>query len=315
MRPKQWHRRDVLRTAAIVPFAAAAHLRGSADQAVKWSSGTTPPRLNAPANAVDCHHHIYDTRYPVDPTSTLRPGEATVADYRAFQRRIGTSRNVVVQPSTYGIDNRCTLDATAAFGSTARAVVVVNDTVSRAELERMHGLGARGVRFNLSQAGATTVEMLEPVAKRVNDLGWHVQINAPPATIMEMMPILRRLASPIVFDHLAHIPPGGGVTHPLFDAVRSLIDKGRTWVKLSGAYEDAVAGPPYGGSSAIARAYAKAAPERCVWGSDWPHPTEQQRTPLPDDAAIFDLLLDWAPDEQARHRVLVTNPAALYDFP
>ena len=311
----QWHRRDLLRTAAAVPFAAAAGLRAPAAQAVKWSSGTEPPRLKAPANAVDCHHHIYDTRYPVDPTSTLRPGEATVADYRAFQRRIGTSRNVVVQPSTYGIDNRCTLDATAALGATARAVVVVNDSVSGAELERMHGLGARGIRINLAQAGATTVDMIEPLSKRVTDLGWHVQINAPAETITAIMPILRRLPSPIVFDHLGHIPASAGVTHPLYAAVRSLIDKGRTWIKLSGAYDDARTGPPYGGSSAVARAYVKAAPERCVWGSDWPHPTEQRRTPLPDDAAIFDLLLDWVPDEQARHRVLVTNPAALYDFP
>jgi predicted TIM-barrel fold metal-dependent hydrolase len=118
-----------------------------------------------------------------------------------LQRRIGTSRNVIVQPSTYGTDNSCTLDALVAFGPTARAVAVVDTTVSDAELKRMNGLGVRGIRFNLAQAGATTPEMIEPLSKRVNDLGWHIQINAPAAKIIEIKDILNRVPSPIVFDH------------------------------------------------------------------------------------------------------------------
>src|SRR5246127_2941342 len=237
--------------------------RDAAAQQVKWSEGTEPPKLKAPPNACDCHHHIYDAKYPVDPKAVLRPADALVEDYRAFQKRIGTSRNVVVHPSTYGIDHRVTWDAVAAFGPRARTVVVVNDTVSDAELKRMHEQGARGIRFNLAQAGATTPEMIEPLSKRVNDLGWHIQINATAATIMEIRPILARVPSPIVFDHLAHIPEPEGINHPLFGQVRSLIDKGRTWVKLSGAYADTKVGPPtYSDSSAVARAYVKAAPER-----------------------------------------------------
>ena len=239
-------------------------------------------------------------------------GFALVEDYRALQKRIGTSRNVIVQPSTYGIDNRCTLDATVAFGPTARAVVVVNDTVSDAELKRMHGLGARGIRFNLAQAGATTPEMMMPLSRRVNDLGWHIQINAPPAKIMEVMPILDKVPSPIVFDHLAHVPD---VNDPLFGEIRKLLDKGRTWVKLSGAYADTKVGPPtYADRTAVARAYVAAAPERCVWGSDWPHPTEHSKQ-LPDDAVLLDLLTEWVPDEKVRRRILVENPATLYDYP
>jgi D-galactarolactone isomerase len=120
------------------------------------------------------------------------------------------------------------LDAVAAFGPQARAVVVVNDTISNAELKRMHEQGARGIRFNLAQAGATTPEMIEPLSIRVNDLGWHIQINAPATKIIEIMPILDRVPSLIVFDHLAHIPEPQGVNHPLFAQVRALIDKGRT---------------------------------------------------------------------------------------
>src|SRR5438093_2068383 len=189
-------------------------------------------------------------------------------------------------------------------------------TLFRSELKRMHALGVRGIRFNLAQACATTPEMMEPLSRRINDLGWHIQINAPAAKILEVMPILERVPSPIVFDHLAHIPQPEGVTHPLYTKVRALMDKGRTWVKLSGAYADTKVGPPtYADSSAVARAYAKAAPERCVWGSDWPHPSEQAKQQLPDDGVLFDLLSDWVPDEQVRHRILVENPATLYDLP
>src|SRR5437764_4748319 len=316
MERREWNRRDVLKAVSMAAAAGALDGRvGHADaQTVKYAAGTEGPKLKAPAHATDCHHHVYNAKFPVDPRSTLRPGDALVDDYRALQKRIGTARNVLVQPSTYGTDNRCHLEALAAFGPTARMVAVVDDTVSIEELKRMHALGVRGIRFNLAQAGATTPEMMEPLSKRINDLGWHIQINAPAAKIIEVMPILERVPSPIVFDHLAHIPQPEGVNHPLFANVRALMDKGRTWVKLSGAYADTKVGPPtYADSSAVARAYAKAPPERCVWGSDWPHPSEQSKH-LPDDAVLFDLLTDWVPDEKVRHRVLVENAATLYDF-
>ena len=190
-------RRAVLKamSAVAVAGAGAARPQPAAAQQVKRSAGTEAPKLQAPADATDCHHHIYDARYPADPRSTLRPGDASVEDYRALQRRIGTSRNVIVQPSTYGTDNSCALDALAAFGPTARAVVVVDTSVADAELTRMNGLGVRGIRFNLAQAGATTPAMIEPLSKRVNDLGWHIQINAPAAKIIEIKDILSRVPS------------------------------------------------------------------------------------------------------------------------
>src|SRR6266849_4323818 len=155
-----WDRRDVLLAASAGAAAAilGAGSREAHAQQVKWSEGTEAPKLKAPPNSCDCHHHIYDAKYPVDPKSTLRPGDALVEDYKAFQKRIGTSRNVIVQPSTYGIDNRVTLDAVAKLGEQARAVVVVNDTISDAELRKMHEQGACGIRFNLSTGGATTPE-------------------------------------------------------------------------------------------------------------------------------------------------------------
>jgi predicted TIM-barrel fold metal-dependent hydrolase len=258
--------------------------------------------------------HIYDSRFPVAPTAKLKPPDAAVDDYRRLQKRLGTTRAVVVTPSTYGTDNACTLDAMAKLGGTARGVAVVDASVADAELKRLNDLGIRGIRFNLVQAGATTIEMLEPLSKRVHDLGWHVQIHMLADAIVENSDLLKRLPSPIVFDHRARIPEPAGVDHPAFALVLSLLDKGHAWVKLSGAYMDTRTGPPaYADVSKVARAYVKAAPERMVWGSDWPHPTEKADS-KPDDAILFDLLADWAPDEATRNRILVDNPAALYGF-
>ncbi|MFZ0601567.1 MAG: amidohydrolase family protein [Roseiarcus sp.] len=283
-------------------------------QTVPWSSGTEAPKLKAPPNACDCHMHIYNSRFPVAPNAKLRPPDATVDAYRLFQKRIGTTRNVVVTPSTYGTDNSCTLDAMAKLGPTARGVAVVDTSVTDTELKRLNGLGIRGIRFNLVQSGATTIDMLEPLSKRVNDLGWHVQIHMLSKQIVEAADLLQRLPSPIVFDHMARMSEPVGVNDPAFALVMRWLDGGRTWVKLSGAYVDTKVGPPsYADVSKVARAYVKAAPEQLVWGSDWPHPTEKADS-KPDDAVLFDLMADWAPDEKVRNRILVDNPAALYGF-
>jgi D-galactarolactone isomerase len=309
-------RRTFLTGAGLAALAAMAGIDvrdGRAQDQAPFSSGTEAPRLKAPANACDCHMHFYNSRYPVAPTATLRPPDAGVRDYRLLQKRIGTTRNVIVQPSTYGTDNSCTLDTMAQIGPTARAVTVVDTTVSDEELKRLDALGVRGIRFNLVQAGATSIEMVEPLSKRVNNLGWHVQIHMLASQIVQIEDLLRRLPSPIVFDHLGRITQPAGTIHPGFRVIRKLLDKGNTWVKLSGAYHDSKVGSPtYSDVSEIAQAYVQAAPERMLWGTDWPHPT--QKTAKPDDAALLDLLLDWAPDESTRHRILVENPEVLYGF-
>ena len=300
--------------AAVVAAGGFDRSRAQGLQPAPWTSGTETPMLKAPPNACDCHMHIYDSRFPVAPNAKLRPPDATVDDYRLLQKRIGTTRNVVVTPSTYGTDNSCTLDAIMRLGASARGVAVVDTSVADAELKRLDGLGMRGIRFNLVQSGATTIDMLEPLSKRVNDLGWHVQIHMLGDQIVEVAELLQRLPSPIVFDHMARIPQPAGVDHPAFAFMLKLLERGRTWVKLSSAYQDSKSGPPaYGDVSKVAKAYVNAAPERMVWGSDWPHPTEKADA-KPDDAVLFDLLDDWAPEEAIRDRILVDNPAALYRF-
>jgi D-galactarolactone isomerase len=281
---------------------------------VPHSSGTEPPKLKAPANACDCHMHIYDPRFPPPGPTARMQTNAAVAQYRLLQKRIGTTRTVVVTPSAYGTANGVTLDAITQLGN-ARGVAVVHDSVSDAELTGLGEGGIRGVRFTLFDpaTAVTTIEMIEPLSKRVNDLGWHVQILMRADQIVDAADLLARLPSPIVFDHMGRLPQPEGAGHPAFAVVRRLLDRGRTWMKLSGAYMDTKVGPPtYADKGRIVQAYLKAAPERMLWGSDWPHPTEREK---PNDAALFDLMGEWAGDEATRQRVLVTNPAQLYGFP
>ena len=314
-------RRTFIKGASMAALAATTSgisLRQGHAQQVPNSVGTAPPKLKAPANACDCHHHIYDpARFPMPPSPRPAPSNGTVADYRLLQKRIGTTRSVIVQPRNYAIDNEVTLDALAQLGANARGVAVVHPTITDAELKRFNDAGVRGIRFSLGDPATAVVkaDMIEPLAKRIANLGWHIQFNVDGEQVVELADLLRRLPTPLVFDHLAHPPLPAGIEHPSHAIVRGLIDKGRTWVKLSGAYSNTKIGPPdYPEATKIAQAFVKAAPERLVWGSDWPHPGLPDNN-KPDDALLFDLLTEWAPDEATRNRILVSNPEALYGFP
>jgi predicted TIM-barrel fold metal-dependent hydrolase len=282
------------------------------------SSGTDAPKLNAPANACDCHMHIYDeARFP-----PARPGpqsrmqkDASVAEYRLLQKRNGTTRTVIVTPAAYVTDNRVTLDGIQQLGATnTRGVAVLHPTVTDAELKSLADGGIKGIRFTVFDpaSAAVSIDMIEPLAKRVAGLGWHLQIHMRGDQIVENGDMLQRLPTPVVFDHLGRLPQPTPLDHPAYKIIRAMLDKGRTWMKLSGAYMDTKVGAPtYADKHAVVQAYIKAAPERVVWGSDWPHPTEKDK---PNDATLFDLFSEWAPDEAQRTRILVTNPEALYGF-
>jgi predicted TIM-barrel fold metal-dependent hydrolase len=315
-------RRTFIKGAAMAGIAATTSGIGARQghaQAVPNSVGTAPPKLKAPRNACDSHHHIYDpARFPMPPSKgRAAPSNGTVLDYRLLQKRIGTTRSVVVQPRNYAIENEVTIDALKQLAPNSRGVVVVHPTIADAELKRFNDAGVRGIRFSLGDPATAVVkpDMIEPLAKRIASLGWHIQFNVDGEQIVELEDLLRRLPTPLVFDHLAHPPLAEGTGHSSHRIVRSLIDKGRTWVKLSGAYSNTSVGPPsYADATKIAQTFVKGAPERLVWGSDWPHPGLPDNN-KPDDALLFDLMTEWAPDEAVRNRILVTNPEALYGFP
>jgi len=285
-------------------------------QPVPNSSGTSLPRFKAPADACDSHVHIYDPRFKMKWPNLRAVTDASVTQYRMLQERLGTARVIVVQPAAYGIDNAVTVDAVAQMGiDKARGIAVLHPAVTDTELVALDKGGIRGLRFTLHEprTAVTSVDMIEPLAHRVGRLGWHVQLHLRGEQIVEMADLIDRLPGTIVFDHMGRMPQPQGTRHPALAIVKREIDKGRAWVKLSGPYLDTQTGAPrYADVKAVARELAKHAPERCVWGSDWPHPTEP--TDKPDDAVLLDLLQEWALDEATRRRILVDNPATLYGF-
>jgi predicted TIM-barrel fold metal-dependent hydrolase len=271
--------------------------------------------FTAPDGATDCHHHIYDPRFAYNPKAVLKPPFATVTDYKALQKKLGTSRNVMVQPSTYGTDNRCLMDVLAQLGENCRAVCVVNSKVTDAELKTLHEAGARGVRVQFGLGNPVGADEVMPLAKRIAAMGWHIQCNMPPEQLVQMEQLFLSLPVPVIIDHLGRAVDTKG---PQYVTVRKLLDSGHGWVKLSGAYLYGGGTPPdYAGASAAAKGYIKAAPERCVWGSDWPHPDATKilnPVAMPDDVTLLNLMAQWAPAPALRHRILVENPEKFYGF-
>lgn len=307
-------RRSLLRAAALGASASLLPSQSIAAElvAVPHSTGTAPPRLVAPAGACDSHIHIADARFRAD--FPARFAGATLADYRLLQRRIGTRRAVIVQTKIHGMDHSCLIDALRQMGPDGRGIGVLPPDTPMDEYKRLDAAGVRGLRFSVwNPADAvTTLDMIEPVARRIADLGWHIQLHALGDQIAAAGDMLGRLPCPLVIDHMGRLPPKEGIEHPAYATIVGLLDSGKAWLKLSGAYLNTEKGPPcYEDASRVARAFCRANPERLVWGSDWPHATEAIK---PDDALLFDLLASWVQDEADRKRILVTNPEALYGF-
>lgn len=276
---------------------------------------SAPPKTKAPAATCDTHLHIYgpQDRYPVAPTSPFPVPDAPVAAYRKVMARLGIERAVIVQPSAYGKDNRCTMDAVAELGDAARAVAVVDMSTSDDELERLTRAGARAVRFHMMPGGVLPWDELDAIAARVQDFGWHIQLQLDGRLLPARRAQIESWPGRIVIDHtgkfLEPVPPGD----PAFRVLLDLVGSGRFWVKLSAPYETSKKGPPdYADVGALALALIEAAPERMLWATNWPHPSAQDNPP--DDATMLDMLAHWCPDQATRNRILADNPAKLYDF-
>jgi predicted TIM-barrel fold metal-dependent hydrolase len=273
------------------------------------------PIHSTPSEAWDCHVHIFGPveQYPFTPNRSFTPPEASLAAYRRMLAALGIAHAVIVQPSVYGTDNRCTLDSVAAAGGRWRGVAVVDPGVSEQELERLHAAGFRGVRVNVLFRGGLTLGALERLARTIAPLGWHLQLLLDGRDLVELAPRLRQLPVQIVIDHMGHVPTSAGVEHPGFQILLQLVREGRCWVKLSGAYRlSAELHYPYDDVVPFARALIEADASHMVWGSDWPHPAVSGS--IPKDAQLLDLLAVWAPDTEMRRRILTENPARLYGF-
>ena len=277
-------------------------------------SASTRPRLKAPPHACDTHMHFYDNRFPKHPDGPTPPGNFPVAPYRELQARLGIERVVVVQPNAYQDDNRCTLDAIAQLGRNAKGVGVIKPGASDAHIEALSRGGICGIRFMTFPGGALHWDVMDELAARVHAFGWHAVVQLDGRTLPEREAQIRRLPGRFIIDHVGKyiepVPPD----HAAFKALLRLVETGRCWVKLSAPYEVSKTGAPgYEDVGALAKRLVQAAPERMLWASNWPHPTAPKDN-MPDDANLLDLLLEWAPDEAVRRKILVDNPAELYGF-
>ncbi len=272
------------------------------------------PRLRAPPGAVDTHFHIFgpEKEYPFLPVRLFTPPDATVESYLTLHRTLGLTRAVLVQPSMYGTDNRRQLDAAAKMDISTRAIVVVPLTVSDAELNDLYARGARGVRFITTQPGGLSPDQLEHFAARLGALGWHIQLMLSPDHLIELAPRLAKLRCSIVIDHIGDVRSALGVDQPAFQALLRLLAGGQCWVKLSAGYHHSDQAPPYRETIPLIHELVEARPDRLFWGSDWPHANHPGT--MPNSTDLFDLMLDWVPDESTRNRILVDNPQRFYGF-
>ncbi len=274
------------------------------------------PAFRPPPGACDCHMHIYGPAetYPSAPNSPFPPvAGGDIAAYLKVRETLGLTRAVVVQPSVYGFDNRATLDAMAILGEDARGVAVVPPDVSDAELERLTRLGIRGIRFFMIGGGALGWDDLEPLAARTAAYGWHVQMQMDGRLLHEQADRLARLPGTLVIDHNGKFLEPVGLDHPGFTALQRLLDGGRTYVKTSGVYETSRVGAPgYSDVAALARALIAHAPERCLFATNWPHPSKPGNPP--DDSALVDLFRDWCGSDAVAAKIMTDNAATLYGF-
>jgi len=270
------------------------------------------PKITTPKGTCDTHIHFFNSIFPSAPTALFTPPDAWVNDYQAIQKRLHLERVVVVQSTTYGTDNSCQLEAMKSFGQNARGVVIADTSISDNELARLTDLGVRGIRFHMLPGGVVPWDILEEMASRVHNFGWHVQLQMNGRELPEREDMLKRLPCELVIDHVGRFMGPVSTSDKAFKTLLRFLETGRCWVKLSAPYESSKSGPPdWTDIIPEARALANAAPDRMLWASNWPHPG--QINP-PDEADLLDLLLDWVDDETVLNKILSDNPAKLYGF-
>ncbi len=275
---------------------------------------TRRPRVQFPAGACDCHAHVFgpQDRFPYLPNAGYIPPDALPEVYAGMLTTIGCQRAVLVQPSVYGTDNRCMVAALTSGVFSFRAVAVVEENIDDAELQALHRAGTRGVRINVaSKTAGLTMAQAPALAARIKPLSWHLQffvrVGQSPAFERE----IARLPVPCVIDHFAHAHAANGVQSPEFGVLLRLARLEHVWFKLIGPYRISTQWPFHPDVAPLARALVAAAPDRCVWGTDWPHPNAAN---MPNDGDLADALGEWLPDAAVRRKVLVDNPGRLYGF-
>jgi 2-pyrone-4,6-dicarboxylate lactonase len=285
---------------------------------------TRKPSFALPPNSCDTHFHIFGPpeEFPFAPTRQYTPPAAPLEHYLNMAAVVGIERGIVVQPSVHGLDNSVTLDAIKQAGGRFRGVARIDDKTPTSEIKKLHEGGIRGIRFNLLDRprGNVALDVFDRALERIAEFGWSVDLHIDPKNLLEQEKRIRALPAPVVVDHLARVDPADGLAQPAFQLLLDLLKNDRFWVKVSGAdklCKNGVGfylGLPYIDVVPFARAAIATAPDRVIWGTDWPHSNNFTPGKTPNDGDLADLLLQFASDEKTRKKILVDNPARLYGF-
>lgn len=278
----------------------------------------SPRAFTPPPDACDAHCHVFGPadKFPFSPDRKYTPPDAGLDDFQRLQDKLGLSRAVFVQASCHGTDNSAMLDALRRGQGRYAGVAMIDETFDDGDLAELHEAGVRGTRFNFVRhlGGAPDLDRFWRIVERVESLGWHIVLHFDAADLPAYGELLDRMPCPYIIDHMARVDASvaDGLDQQPFQALLDLLKDERCWVKVSGAERLTAGGaPPYDDVVPYAQAIIGAAPDRVLWGTDWPHPNVRH---MPDDGDLGDLLAEIAPDEATRNRILVTNPTRLYDF-
>jgi len=281
-----------------------------------YDPDTKTPRFKMPAGACDCHFHIFGPadRFPFVPGRLERAFEAPREALETVHGTVGVERGVIVHGFTHGTDLSVTLDAIRTGGGRYRAVALVDDDITNDRLRELNDAGVRGVRYSVILGGqALRTDAIARMADRIAPLGWHLDLHLKGDDIVSCDGFLRNLPVPLVFDHMAGINPAGGAGQEAVGSLLSHLAEGNGWAKISGVEKLSHRPYPFEDAAALASAIASAAPDRVIWGSDWPHPQIGPQGPT-NDGDLVDLIPAYAPDPAVRQKLLVDNPAVLYGF-
>jgi predicted TIM-barrel fold metal-dependent hydrolase len=285
----------------------------------KLTTGPDPhpkkPKIKAPPGACDTHIHLFGpaAKYPFAPDSPYIAHDALPETFMALQDTLGMSTAVIVSPGGYGRNYSLLADVLTKYPKRFRGIALLRDDTPSSEIGRLTKLGVRGMRMMSHKRGQHVPNYSPKIAARVHEYGWHIQFYPHGTDIVEYADKLLALPNQIVLDHFASIPAKGGIDQPAVTAVLKMLDSGRVWLKLSGPMRCTDEPPPYPSLTPLARVFVKHAPDRMVWGSDWPH-VNLDGMVMPNDGDLLDLLAEWVPEAAVRNRILTQNPKALYGF-
>jgi 2-pyrone-4,6-dicarboxylate lactonase len=276
---------------------------------------TRKPRFALPPGSCDAHCHIFGpaAKFPYDAKAAYHPHDAPFEALCRLHAMLGIERAVIVHASCHGADMRATLDGIARSGGRFRGTAIIAEDCSDAELGRLDEGGIRGVRFNFVRhlGGPPGLGFFRRTVERARALGWHLILHLGAQDIIDHADLFRSLPVPVVIDHMARVSAADGLEQPAFKVLLELMRNDNVWVKVCGAERVSAVGPPFTDAIPFARALIEAAPDRVLWGTDWPHPNVKH---MPNDGDLVDLIPLMMPDAPTQKRILVENPARLYGF-